>query len=93
MFSPSLIHVTRAMQVKENTMRQISIPRVKIQAIYQRMAETARLMVGIPDYARYAAHMREQHPELPVLSEADFHRACIDARYPGKKGKLSKCPC
>lgn len=74
-------------------MRHIHINKLTLQTVYRRMAETARLMVGVPDYGRYAEHMRAQHPELPILSEAEFHRACIDARYPGKKGKLSKCPC
>ncbi|MGL4857909.1 YbdD/YjiX family protein, partial [Plesiomonas sp.] len=48
---------------------------------------------GVPDYLRYVEHMQKTHPELPVLTEAEFHRACIEARYPGKKGTLSKCPC
>ncbi|MGL5758369.1 YbdD/YjiX family protein [Plesiomonas sp.] len=65
----------------------------RIKLLYQRAAETARLMVGVPDYLRYVEHMQETHPELPVLTEAEFHRACIEARYPGKKGTLSKCPC
>ena len=45
------------------------------------------------DYANYLAHMRDHHPDHPVLSEAAFHRAAIEARYPGRSGKISKCPC
>ncbi len=64
-----------------------------VRLVARRLAQTARLMVGVQDYDTYVAHMREHHPEHPVMTVAEFHRASIDARYPGKSGKLSKCPC
>ncbi|ACO73670.1 YbdD/YjiX family protein [Laribacter hongkongensis] len=66
---------------------------LNLRLVGKRMAQTARLMVGVPDYANYLAHMRDHHPDHPVLSEAAFHRAAIEARYPGRSGKISKCPC
>lgn len=49
----------------------------------------ARAMVGAPDYDAYLRHMREHHPDTPVLSEAALFRERQEARYGGKNG--SKC--
>ena len=65
----------------------------KLQVIAQRVVQTMRLMVGVQDYANYVAHMAAKHPELAPMDKKAFYRASIDARYPGKSGKLSKCPC
>lgn len=62
-----------------------------IQQVWQKLKQTGALMVGVPDYQRYVAHMREKHPELEPLSEGDFIRARMDARYGGKG--VGKCPC
>ena len=35
---------------------------------------TARLMVGVPDYGQYVAHMRATHPELEPMSYEAFFR-------------------
>ncbi|WP_263772212.1 YbdD/YjiX family protein [Propionivibrio soli] len=45
------------------------------------LGQAARLMVGLPDYATYVAHMRATHPERPILSEAEFFRDRQEARY------------
>ena len=63
----------------------------RIGAAAQRVAETARLMVGVQDYARYVAHMREHHPELPVLDEGAYLALQQQKRYGG--GRIGKCPC
>ncbi len=49
------------------------------------------LMVGVPDYDRYLAHMRESHPQHEPLSREAFVRNRMLARYGGKGG--GKCPC
>ncbi|HEC1649613.1 TPA: YbdD/YjiX family protein [Yersinia enterocolitica] len=64
-----------------------------VRLIAQRMAQSFRLMVGVQDYGNYVNHMRRHHPETPPMSERDFHRYCLDARFPSKAGKLGKCPC
>ena len=38
-------------------------------------------ILGAPDYDGYLAHMRERHPEQPVLSRDDFMRERLAARY------------
>ena len=65
----------------------------KIKLFFHRLAQTARLMVGVPDYAQYVEHMQTAHPNHPIMSEADFHRRAVDVRYPGKSGNIKKCPC
>ncbi|QXG56260.1 putative selenoprotein [Pantoea jilinensis] len=52
-----------------------------------------RLMVGVQDYQKYLQHMRRHHPGQAPMSERDFHRYCLDARFPSQAGKLGKCPC
>ncbi|MCP3099890.1 YbdD/YjiX family protein [Myxococcus sp. K15C18031901] len=42
---------------------------------------TARLMIGVPDYDTYVAHMRLKHPERPVMSYAEFFNERMAARY------------
>lgn len=61
--------------------------------IAHRVAQSFRLMVGVQDYGNYVNHMRRHHPETPPMSERDFYRYCLDARFPSKAGKLGKCPC
>lgn len=49
----------------------------------------ARLMVGVPDYGHYLAHMRQHHPERAPMDRADFFRERMDARY--GKGRSRCC--
>lgn len=66
-------------------------PLQRLPLLWQKLREGGALMVGVPDYERYLAHMSEAHPELPPLSrEAFFHNRLL-ARY-GSNG-VSKCPC
>ena len=52
---------------------------------------TARLMIGVPDYDTYVAHMRSNHPEQPVMSYPEFFRERQEARYAVSKGRLRGC--
>jgi uncharacterized short protein YbdD (DUF466 family) len=63
-----------------------------IQEIGRKIRQTARLMIGIPDYEAYAAHMRKAHPEAVVMTEAEFVRDRQDRRY-GNGGKGQVCRC
>lgn len=65
----------------------------KVQLLFSRVAQSFRLMVGVRDYQAYLAHMHLHHPAQQAMTEKQFHRYCVDARYGGKGGKLSKCPC
>ena len=46
----------------------------RIARLWRRAVQTARLMVGIPDYDTYVAHRRAHHPSEPVMSYAEFFR-------------------
>ncbi|OAT41010.1 hypothetical protein M988_2185 [Hafnia paralvei ATCC 29927] len=59
----------------------------------RRVAQSFRLMVGIQDYQNYLRHQQLHHPELTPMSEREFHRYCLEARFPSQGGKLGKCPC
>ncbi|HET8731993.1 MAG TPA: CstA-like transporter-associated (seleno)protein [Moraxellaceae bacterium] len=64
---------------------------MRFRPIWQRLKEGARLMVGVPDYDRYVAHMRFAHPEITPLSREAFVQGRMEARYGGKGS--GKCPC
>jgi uncharacterized short protein YbdD (DUF466 family) len=53
--------------------------------------QTARLMVGVPDYDVYTSHMREKHPGQPVMTEAEFFRNRQERRYGGGKNGTFRC--
>jgi uncharacterized short protein YbdD (DUF466 family) len=53
----------------------------------QRAADVVRRVIGVPDYDRYLAHMRQRHPECPPLSRERFLAERLQARYerPGSR--------
>ena len=53
--------------------------------------QTARLMVGIPDYDTYVAHRRAHHPGEPVMSYPEFFRERQKARYGCEGGRIGGC--
>ena len=55
--------------------------RAQIREIWARMQETARLMVGLPDYHRYVAHHLAHHPGSRVMSRGEFVRERMARRY------------
>ncbi|KKI18539.1 MULTISPECIES: YbdD/YjiX family protein [Sphingomonas] len=52
-----------------------------------RVAETARLMVGLPDYDTYCRHMADRHPERTPMTRAEFFRDRQQARYGSGGGR------
>lgn len=58
-----------------------------IPALARRVARVIRRIIGVPDYDAYVRHVRECHPEQQPLSERDFHREQLTARYsrPGSR--------
>jgi uncharacterized short protein YbdD (DUF466 family) len=54
------------------------------------LGQTARLMVGLPDYDNYLNHMQTNHPDLPAMSYEEFFRERQDARY-GGNGRIARC--
>ncbi len=64
-----------------------------IATLWQRLQQSFRLMVGVPDYQTYLEHMKQHHPDLEAMDAKTFYRHCVDSRYPSAGGDLKKCPC
>lgn len=57
--------------------------------LFEKMRQTALMMVGMPDYDSYVGHRRAHHPGEPVMTPTQFFRERQEARYGGKNG--GKC--
>lgn len=57
-----------------------------LRRLWHGLSDTARLMVGVPSYRAYVAHMAAAHPDRPVMDEAAFFRNRQEARYGGRNG-------
>jgi uncharacterized short protein YbdD (DUF466 family) len=64
---------------------------VRAKFVCDMVAQTARLMVGVPDYETYVAHRRTNHPGLPVMTYEEFFRERQEARYAVDKGRFRGC--
>src|SRR5436309_15490811 len=53
--------------------------------------QTARLMIGVPDYDTYVAHRRANHPSEPIMSYVEFFRERQQARYAVGNGRFRGC--
>lgn len=62
----------------------------KITQTIRQISQSLRLMVGVPEYSTYADHMKNAHPEQPVMSYKEFFRERQETRY-GGNGKISRC--
>jgi len=58
----------------------------RLRALLGGAADMGRLMVGVPPYAAYRAHMRAHHPDQPMMDEREFFRNRQEARYGGRGG-------
>jgi uncharacterized short protein YbdD (DUF466 family) len=55
------------------------------------VCDSARLMIGVPDYETYVAHLRLTHPDQPVMTYAEFFRERQGARYGDGSGRGFRC--
>lgn len=55
------------------------------------LAQSLRLMVGLPDYGSYLRHMQAEHPGKPCMGYEEFFRERQCARYGVGKGRISRC--
>lgn len=55
------------------------------------LSQTARLMVGVPDYRTYVEHRKETHPGEPVMTEEEYFRDRQNRRYGGGPGSAMRC--
>lgn len=53
----------------------------KLQHVASFFRQSARLMVGVPDYDNYVAQMALNHPGEPVMSYEAFFRERQEARF------------
>ena len=51
----------------------------------RRARETARAVLGVPDYEAYLAHARAAHAGTAPMSEDEFYAARLRAKYGGFK--------
>ena len=65
--------------------------RERLRSWYRLAAQTAHLMVGVPDYATYVEHRRRHHPGEPVMSREAFFRECQERRYAPAAGRGMRC--
>lgn len=53
----------------------------RLRAGWALLAQTARLIVGVPDYDTYLAHMRRAHPQATPMTREEFFGERMRARY------------
>lgn len=51
------------------------------------LAQSLRLMVGVPNYGTYVAHMRATHPDQAPMDYEAFFRERQAARYGARMGR------
>jgi len=61
--------------------------RDNVQTAGRYLGQAMRLMVGLPDYEGYLAHMRATHPDQPAMTYEEFFRERQNARYGAGAGK------
>lgn len=61
--------------------------RAFLRALWIGARESARRMIGVPDYAAYLRHQRAHHPERTPLDYAAFFARAQAARYRGTGGR------
>ena len=55
----------------------------KIASAGKYLGQTARLMVGVPNYDTYLQHMRRQHPDKTPRTYKEFYDNRVNARFGG----------
>lgn len=66
-------------------------PRRRLTNLFSCLCDGARLMVGVPRYEDYVAHMAQLHPGQPPMTYVEFFRDRQAARYGGTKGGGLRC--
>ncbi|MGH8108164.1 MAG: YbdD/YjiX family protein [Arenimonas sp.] len=55
--------------------------------LWKRAKQSARSVIGVPDYETYLRHCREHHPERIPMSYSEFFTERQTARYKGTGGR------
>jgi uncharacterized short protein YbdD (DUF466 family) len=59
----------------------------RLRSGLRRCAAVLRAIVGVPDYERYAAHMRARHPDAVLLSPREFFMVRQSERFEKPGGR------
>ena len=65
--------------------------RRRARLVCDTVVQTARLMVGVPDYDTYVVHRQNTHPDQPIMTHREFFRERQEARYAVSKGRFRGC--
>ena len=65
--------------------------REQVKQLVCRFKQTARLMVGLPDYDNYVLHRQTTHPDEPIMTYEEFFRERQLSRYTGANGRIGRC--
>ena len=59
----------------------------QMSAALRRVAAVVRRVVGVPDYERYVAHVRECHPGMEPMTHRQFEESRLHDKYsrPGQR--------
>ena len=52
-----------------------------LKSTWRWLVQTGRLIVGVPDYDLYVAHLRKRHPERAPMTREAFFADRLQARY------------
>lgn len=52
-----------------------------LRATWRWLVQTGRLIVGVPDYDLYVAHLRRHHPDRVPMTREAFFADRVQARY------------
>jgi uncharacterized short protein YbdD (DUF466 family) len=63
----------------------------RLRTLYQRAVQTARLMIGIPDYETYVQHRKAFHPDEPIMTYEQFFVERQEVRYSVSKDRMKGC--
>ena len=62
---------------------------MSVRDAWRWLRELGRLIVGVPNYEAYVAHMRAQHPDVAPMTYEAFFENRLEARY--GKGRSRCC--
>ncbi|HEK9100901.1 YbdD/YjiX family protein [Bacillus pfraonensis] len=63
----------------------------KLGKVWKSRKQFISLLVGVPSYETYVIHMKQHHPEEPILCQKQFFAEAQEARFNAKGGKISRC--
>jgi uncharacterized short protein YbdD (DUF466 family) len=63
----------------------------QLSAFGKCLGQCAKLMIGVPDYDAYVAHMRATHPDREVMTYEAFFRERQNARYGDGGSRTLRC--